>query len=211
MTKKNYYAVKKGRQTGIFYTWSDCKKQVHKYKGAIYKGFATKKGALEYLSVIPSERGEEDEGSSEPSEQITAEQKLTAYVDGSFSIDTGMYAFGCVFIFPDGHVEKQNGAYSDELGAKSRNVSGEMQGALHAVDFAIEHGFKAVDIYYDYMGIEMWATRSWNANNALTKDYASKMMEAQKIIKISFHKVAAHTGVKYNELADMLAKEALGI
>ena len=34
-----YYAVKKGRKTGIFTTWDDCKAQVNGYKGAVYKSF----------------------------------------------------------------------------------------------------------------------------------------------------------------------------
>jgi viroplasmin and RNaseH domain-containing protein len=143
--------------------------------------------------------------------KVPAEKKLTAYVDGSFSKDKGKYAFGCVFIFPDGHIEKMNGSFNDALGLASRNVSGEMQGALHAVQFAIDQGFEAVDIYYDYAGIEMWATGQWKTNNPLTKAYAGEMQNLSNKISIFFHKVAAHTGVEYNELADKLAKEALGI
>ena len=35
--------------------------------------------------------------------------------------------------------------------------------------------------------------------------------EDREKIDISFSKVAAHTGVKYNEMADQLAKAALGL
>lgn len=37
MTK--FYAVRKGKKTGIFSTWDECKEQVTGYKGAIYKSF----------------------------------------------------------------------------------------------------------------------------------------------------------------------------
>ena len=37
------------------------------------------------------------------------------------------------------------------------------------------------------------------------------MDELSKKINITFNKVAAHTGVKYNERADQLAKIAAGI
>lgn len=41
MSKKNkkYYAVKVGKKPGVYTTWSECSKQVSKFKGAIYKSF----------------------------------------------------------------------------------------------------------------------------------------------------------------------------
>ena len=43
----------------------------------------------------------------------------------------------------------------------------------------------------------------------LTSKYAAHMQEAGKKVKISFCKIAAHTGNHYNEEADQLAKSAL--
>ena len=42
MAKKKYYAVKKGKRTGIFQSWEECKASVDGYPGAEYRGFATK-------------------------------------------------------------------------------------------------------------------------------------------------------------------------
>ena len=38
---KKYYVVKRGHHTGVYYSWSDCQKEVTGFPGAIYKGFAT--------------------------------------------------------------------------------------------------------------------------------------------------------------------------
>ena len=38
---QKFYAVRKGRQTGLFTKWDDCKAQVQGYSGAVYKSFAT--------------------------------------------------------------------------------------------------------------------------------------------------------------------------
>ena len=46
---KKYYAVKKGRKTGIYYSWEECKKQVDKYQGAQYKSFILEEDAKKYL------------------------------------------------------------------------------------------------------------------------------------------------------------------
>ena len=36
-----FYAVKIGRKPGIYLTWDECKQQVDKFKGAVYKSFNT--------------------------------------------------------------------------------------------------------------------------------------------------------------------------
>ena len=36
---KKIYAVKRGRNTGLFNTWDECRAQVEGYQGAVYKGF----------------------------------------------------------------------------------------------------------------------------------------------------------------------------
>ncbi len=45
MGKKKYYVVWKGKKTGVFSSWSECKKQIHSYEGAQYKAFIDKKEA----------------------------------------------------------------------------------------------------------------------------------------------------------------------
>ena len=44
-----YYAVKKGRKTGIFTDWTSCKEAVDAFPGAEYKSFKTEAEALLYL------------------------------------------------------------------------------------------------------------------------------------------------------------------
>ena len=44
-----FYAVKKGRETGIFLTWDECFKQVNKFPGAIYKSFKTRAEAENFM------------------------------------------------------------------------------------------------------------------------------------------------------------------
>lgn len=44
-----FYAVKIGRNPGIYLTWDACKQQVHQYPGAKYKKFHTKGDANQYF------------------------------------------------------------------------------------------------------------------------------------------------------------------
>ena len=84
-----------------------------------------------------------------------------------------------------------------------------MLGAMYAVKFAMLNGFSGVEIRYDYQGIEKWVTGEWRARTELTGKYAASMRQWGQSIKLRFTKVAAHTNIYYNELADKLAKTGL--
>lgn len=196
MAKKRYYAVKFGLKTGIFNSWDECKKLVSGYPNAEYKGFSTLEEAKNYMNNV-KEVIEHNNNS------------VIAYVDGSFDSTRMIYSYGCVIINPDNTIQEFSGNGNNKENAKLRNVTGEMLGAMHAVKYAIESGYKAIEIRYDYAGIEQWVTGNWKAKNELTKKYVNAMKAWKKSIKISFTKVAAHTNVEYNERADQLAKSAL--
>lgn len=204
--KNNFYAVKRGVCPGIYDSWEKCKAQVDGFSGALYKGFATKKEAETYLASNSPENQ-----CVEPHEVAIYEPKtdITIYVDGSFDENTGVYGYGYVVLFDDGTVKKFYGAGNNKEPAMLRNVAGEMLAAMHAVKFAIKNNCKSVLICYDYSGIECWATGEWKAKNSLTSKYARAMQGWKKEIDIHFQKVAAHTGVEFNEMVDQLAKYAV--
>ena len=206
MAKKKVYAVRKGKTEGIFETWDECKAAVDGYSGAEYKSFSTKEEALAYLGKDSNVFA--DDISLADSLELK-ENQVIAYVDGSFDESIGKYAFGCILILPDGEIVRESGNGDNPESIALRNVTGEMLGAMYAVKWSIVNGYSSIKICYDYSGIEMWAVGQWKAKNDLTKKYADFMKENSKNIEISFQKIAAHTGNKYNEEADKLAKAAL--
>ena len=90
-------------------------------------------------------------------------------------------------------------------------MSGELLAAMYVMKYAVDQGIPECSLYYDYMGIEMWATKRWKRNNALTQQYAAFYDSIKNRVRVHFHKVAAHTGDIYNEMADVLAKKGAGI
>ena len=142
-------------------------------------------------------------------DEVPAAGTLLAYVDGSYDNSLKKYAFGCVFILPDGKIYTEYGNGDNAQSLQHRNVTGEMLGAMYAVKTAMRSGFSAVELCYDYEGIEKWVTGAWRSKTELTQKYAAAMREWKKSIGISFRKVAAHTNVYYNELADRMAKTGL--
>ena len=100
------------------------------------------------------------------------DQILTAYVDGSYNDELKRYAFGCVFIPPQGGIYLAMGNGDNPETVSMRNVTGEMLGAMYAVRTAMKNGFSAVDLYYDYEGIAKWALGTWKRNKTGTEEYA---------------------------------------
>lgn len=213
---KKYYAVAKGKTPGIYLTWNDCKAQVDGFSGAVYKGFATVQEAEEFVvrygenPLVKADDKQQNIHSDDNTEPISTDTHLVAYVDGSYEHSMRQYAYGCVLVLPEDTVTL-NGSGNEEDYVSMRNVAGEILGSEHAIQWAVEHGYSSITIYYDYEGIEKWANGIWKANKAGTQRYKEFVAKQREKIDISFSKVAAHTGVKYNEMADQLAKTALGL
>lgn len=101
--------------------------------------------------------------------------------------------------------------YTDPALASMRNVAGEIMGAQAAMSYAVKQGCKKLMIYYDYEGIQKWCSGEWKANKDGTKAYRAFYEEKKKVLQMKFIKVKGHSNDKYNDMADMLAKSALGI
>ncbi|GMA98582.1 ribonuclease H family protein [Pelosinus sp. IPA-1] len=202
MADKKVYAVRKGRQAGLFYSWPQCQEQIKGYSGAEYKSFKTEEEANAYLAgavnkVIPSL----------PTGEIS-DNVMLAYVDGSYNIATKEYSAGVVILWKGEEITFSQKGNDPEL-APMRNVAGETMGAKIAMTYALEQGVPTIVIYHDYEGIEKWCTKAWEAKQEGTKKYKQFYEQAAKQLEIHFVKVKAHSGDKYNEQADQLAKAAL--
>ena len=235
-----YYAVKIGENPGIYGSWTECEKQVKGYPNAQFKKWKTREEAEAYIngnststphgsgvsslglgSKTPSFREEKGKAELFPAQDgsLTAIEELfqstktdcIAYVDGSFEKDSGVYGYGVVFIEKNGNIEEYFDSGREESYQSMRNVSGEILGALKAASLAVEKDYSSIAIFHDYQGIASWAKGEWKCNKEKTIEYREKMLEFQKKLIISFHKVQAHSGDYYNERADLLAKQAAGI
>lgn len=196
-----YYAVKIGKTPGIYLNWDDCRKMVDGYPGAVYKSFKTLTEAEVFLKA---EENKENKNENRPKE------KTYAFVDGSFREDTNEYGYGG-FLIHEGQKYILQGKGNDPDMASMRNVSGEVLGSMAAIQKALELGIDELTIYYDYMGIEMWATGAWKRNKPGTIAYFDYIQKVKALINLNFVKVKGHSGVDGNEEADHLAKESIGI
>ena len=189
-----FYAVKKGIQTGIFTSWEQCRASVHGYSGAVYKSFPSRQETL---------KGREEK----PEETALG---TAIYVDGSFCSESGEFSYGMVVLTENGE-ETFCRKFQDSGLAAMRNVAGEIKGAQAAMQYAMDHQLPEITIYHDYEGIARWCLGDWKANKEGTKAYRDFYEKAKEQVRIHFKKGTGHSGDHYNDMADQLAKQALGI
>lgn len=203
MAAKKVYAVRKGHKTGIFNTWAECQNHTAGFSGAEFKSFKTMAEAKTYM-----------DGGSEGVIEVEDHTIVKAYVDGSYDHSIRMYAGGAVMLYrgEEFYISESNNI--EEM-ATMRNVAGELLGAVRAMEWYDDHlsetKAEKLVIYHDYEGIAKWATGAWKAKKEGTQAYVRIFNEFRLKFPIEFIKVAAHTGDKYNEIADQLAKKALGL
>ena len=141
-------------------------------------------------------------------EEDNCHSEAIAYVDGSYDDSQKAFAYGIV-LFYNGTEKHFARKMSDSNLIDMRNVAGEIKASECAMQFCLDHNIKSLDIYHDYEGIAKWCTGEWKASKTGTQLYKQFYNDIKDHIYIKFFKVKGHSGDKYNDLADQLAKRAL--
>ena len=135
---------------------------------------------------------------------FTTREGAEAYLAGEDGEDVFTVSQGTEALVGDGTMT----AYVD---AQMHNVAGEIKGAEAAMRFAVANQIKRLVIYHDYEGIAKWCNGAWKANKEGTKAYQAYYKSIRSMLDIEFVKVKGHSNDHYNDMADALAKQALGL
>lgn len=202
MSKRNSYALKSDQGNEIFHSWSDCQAAMKGRTGIKYKAFANDDMCGAWFA-----------GKRPVVQEILHEDGLvTIYTDGSFDESIPSYGWSFVAILGDGNEPETYEAFgrgkTPEL-LSQRNVAGEMAAAIEAIRWAVSHGYRAVELRYDYAGVGDWpqGKQKVSDKNVCAGLYRDWMRRLMKAIDIRFVQIPGHSGDWYNEKADELAKK----
>ena len=202
MAKEKFYAVKKGKETGIFNNWKDCLESITGFTGAKYKSFISREEAEAYLNdedivmkndIIPRLNG----------------GRVVAFTDGSYDDVVKAYGSGVLIFLPDGSNKEISISGNDRDFVQERNIAGEVMAVLNAIDWALNNGYDKITIFYDLQNIGGWAKDNWKTNTNCSKTFKKYLVEKKNFIDIEFVKVKGHSNNIYNNKADELAKSAI--
>jgi ribonuclease HI len=225
MAQKKFYAVRSGRQPGVYLTWDECKQQVDGYTNAEYKGFSTRHEADAYLGGTTSPKDATPKAVKTP-QNLTAPtstpaaakglRQVVIYSDGACTGNPGPGGYGVV-IFSEGTRTELSAGYR-----RTTNNRMEMLGCIVGLQTLEERCYVTIysDSRYVVNAIEQkWAVR-WRKNNwqrrdengqmkpALNADLWAKMLDLCDQHMVRFEWVRGHAGNEENERCDQLARAA---
>lgn len=210
-----YYAVRKGRQMGIFTTWEECQNQIFGYKGAQFKSFSTEQEALEYLGLTYGnkkniKKEEEEEESSGPFNPGPPSNMFQVWTDGSSVAQKA--GFGFILLKNDEVIEHGYGRVVGRQTNQRAELSAIYYGLLKAIDWKWSSFDLVTDSAYSLKCLSLWAP-FWIKNGWKTttgqpvenQDLIKPCLSLLKKLNVQFIHVLAHKGIHWNEEADKLA------
>ena len=217
---KKFYAVKRGRKTGIFTVWAECSAQVQGFQGAVYKGFMTEAEARDWLggagnsAVVNTVKcGTAAKKSSAPTVDAPVDADYIIHTDGSCLRNpggTGGWA-AVIEAVATGVVTEKSGG--DPATTNNRM---ELTAALEAMN-AVPEGAR-VALYTDSQYLKnaftkfwlpAWKKRGWkkaDGEPVLNQDLWMQLDAAFAARRVQFHWVKGHAGNPRNERCDELAR-----
>lgn len=234
-----FYAVKLGKKPGIYKTWDECKEQVNKFPGAIYKSFKTVEEAEKFAGIKCDNKSSKvkvtksktttkvnsstKEGELKPIRSTAKVKYFEKYIEPETIKDDFDF-----IAFVDGSYDRVSKTFGSGIAIidfehdsveefrvaghdkwDQWNIVGEIEASKYAIKLAFDKNLKKICIYHDLKNIALWASGSWQAKNEYTQDYVRYVEEYSKDIDITFVKVKGHSSNKYNDIADRLAREAI--
>ena len=137
--------------------------------------------------------------------------RILAYTDGSYNQASGRFGSGGILLYPDGRKEVFSAGGTPPADDNGRNVNGEIFAAECAIRLAVQAGADAVEIHHDYEGVGRWPDGQWETGRPCTEAYRNAVRALRKKIRVEFVRVKGHSGDKWNDAADSLAKYGCGL
>ena len=209
---KKFYAVKRGRKTGLFTVWVECAAQVKGFQGAVYKGFMTEEEARAWLGGADA-RTEQPRAAAEMAAPSAPDADYIIHTDGSCLRNPGGAGGWAAVIetTATGAVEEKSGGAPE-----TTNNRMELTAALMALS-AVPEGAR-VALYTDSQYLKnaftkfwlpAWKKRGWkkaDGEPVLNQDLWVQLDAAFAARQVQFHWVKGHAGNPRNERCDALAR-----
>lgn len=204
-----FYAVRRGRQVGVYSNWKACREQVNGYPGAQYKAFSNREEAEAFIHSPELLQSTPPRFLNQPEPHKAKDHHVNIWVDGAcIKQSDGTRLLGWAFLVQANHEELHRDRGHD-IPAEAHqhwNVAGEIMAVLKAVSWCLSQQITEITIHHDYEGLASWATGQWQARTTFTRAYRDTLRRAG--LTIHWQKVKAHSGEPGNEVVDKLAREA---
>jgi len=172
MSKNKFFVVWEGKEPGIYRSWDECKRQIHGFEGAIFKGFATEAEAREAM-VSPcwnyiGKKAKEKKPSNEEIKKVGLPVLESLSVDAACSGNPGLMEYRGVYSKTGEEIFHQ-GPFRN-----GTNNIGEFLALVHGLAF-LKQKNSTVPIYTDSKTALSWI-KSKKAKTRLEKDETNAIL-----------------------------------
>ncbi|MBP7509628.1 MAG: reverse transcriptase-like protein [Prolixibacteraceae bacterium] len=133
------------------------------------------------------------------------------YTDGAFFDvhNVGVYAF--VVLAGNEDVIYSDSNFVPSKYNKSRQIGAELLAVIKAIEYCVKNKVNLIELYTDFIGLQNWLTGKWKIKAEVVSLMVSQISKLTKDnnIKLSIHHVDAHSGDKWNEVADKMCLATL--
>ena len=172
MSKNKFFVVWEGKEPGIYRSWEECKRQIHGFEGAIYKGFATEAEAREAM-VSPcwdyiGKKAKDKKPSNEEIKKVGLPDFESLSVDAACSGNPGLMEYRGVYTKTGEEIFHQ-GPFKN-----GTNNIGEFLALVHGLAF-LKQKNSTLPIYTDSKTALAWI-KSKKAKTKLEKDETNAIL-----------------------------------
>lgn len=228
--KKQYYAVHKGRQSGIYSYWSGkggAEEQVKGFAGAVFRGFVTRQAAehfvrtgkalpepeLPFTEKLAVNKAENPPAQGAPryAEDLDA-GRVVIFTDGASTGNPGPGGYGVVLLF-NGQRKELSGGFRC-----TTNNRMELMGVISALQWLTQRA--QVVLYTDSRYVvnavmlgwaKRWRARGWMrdaTHRAENSDLWAMVLDLLEQHAVEFRWVKGHASSAENQRCDQLAVAA---
>lgn len=221
----SFYAVAKGKQTGVFNTWDECKQQTTGFTGAVFKKFPTKAEAEQFVL----------DKTTSPNKKKPTRNTITQIEDSAFQPDYYVYTDGSCSDNGRANAAAGIGIYFGEndprnvaqrVTGKQTNNTAELGAIIHlhaiikadidqgrkiAIVSDSEYAIRCVTTYGQKCAETSWKTAMPNKELVKTAYELYKDATNVRFLHIMAHTDNTDIHSIGNDGADKLANKAIGL
>lgn len=191
-----YYAIRRGKVTGIVKSWEECKDRVTGVSGAEFKGFNSIEEAEAYMSGTSS-----SEACSEDVSEILQpldENSVNVFIRGSYNRERA--DVGIVLEGKDKGYKFYGELFCPEY-AQLNGFAGELLASMISAQLCAQLDYKNLNMLYTYDGVQKWCDGRWLSRNPLPIKYNSIMRSLQIQHGLKYNFIKRRKGVSSSGLS----------
>lgn len=223
---QRYYAVRVGRAPGVYTDVEEYRKQVDGFPNSVSMRFRSPKVAEAFVlgktskkekvkteskDLTPDKVFAATSRAKQIEKRMRPSKNVVAYIDGSYDEATLKYSYAAVIVKGNGEELLLCGIGQESQASPVGSIISELAASASVMDWAKSNKIKAATIVYDCAAIVDAIKKDIRWPRPAERKYRKIYHSVSEKAEIEFRKIQGHSGNRYHDIADALARQTLGL